>query len=480
MSPRGRQLARLEPAHLIELAFTMALLEKQQTRLDGSQMGEFSPLYHHIQSFLHKIAEVVPYESILCEIAYGRHKTTVDLCASLLEEHEICFPSSLLMHTCLLVTLSKSHGIVSDSQTPLEDTAYFSWMAHKLLLDKYVMKLTKISAELEEKGISFRDILTVLKAVFVELGSVDSLTSIMEQKESSLVYLTKLLEKCGLENTEDIPAVSRTSAVDLYQSLKSPVTVLNEGRKKLSQMNTTSENDPEENKKMISKLENARGEQFDCCIGVLCGFMYQHYRIPFTEENPVTVFKSFRLFIGPIWTAMKNTISKEMKKEGKDDDFDFEEVFKSNRIISTAKKCKKMVAKGTQIAECMYDGKLRFLVSNIDKAAVATIAPSSSDYIVYSLEQKLMELCSARGMTTKTPIDTIVKSWVKYFNGCPLLDVAQSHRSLIVRWMKWSLMVTELRLTLEKYTTISVSGLVNSGKSQLMRNLFGLDVSWFK
>lgn len=481
MNPRRAQLARMEPAHLIELAFTMALLEKQQNRLDGSSIGELSPLFHHIQMFLHEIATVVPYESILCAIAYGRHDLTVNQCASLVEENQITFPFSLLMLTCILVALCKGQGINLDLQTPIEDSAYFSWMSSKLLLKEHSKKL-EIKSDF-----SFRDMLDFFKASSIWFGSIGSMFSVQKQKDSSLKYLAELLAKVDVLTMDDsdLPAISELSAVNLYRYLNSPVTILNEGRKKLqlAQIGAGCGKHSEENEKMISALEDVRGKQFNCCIAVLCGFMYQHFRVPFTEENPVTVLKTLQLYFGPMWKAssLKSRIRMVMNEDTREREAQdlASKILNASTLISTTKKCQKMVAKGTQVAKRWYDGKLRFLVSNIDKTAVESIASSSSDYIVYALEQKLKKLCCVCGITTEKSVECIVLNWESYFKSRPLLDISKSHRSLIARWIKWSLMITELRIILENYTTITVSGLVNSGKSQLMRSLFGLDVSWF-
>ena len=102
---------------------------------------------------------------------------------------------------------------------------------------------------------------------------------------------------------------------------------------------------------------------------------------------------------------------------------------------------------------------------------------ASTEYSTYTLERKLKEICSERKIGMETSVDRIVHEWHKTFKGCPAVNIASSHRSLIGRWIKWSLMVHELRYMLENHITIAITGLVNSGKTQLIRSLFGFDVS---
>ena len=67
--------------------------------------------------------------------------------------------------------------------------------------------------------------------------------------------------------------------------------------------------------------------------------------------------------------------------------------------------------------------------------------------------------------------------WGKLFEDNILSLVALSHRPLIARWLKWALMVHNLREELARYMAVGVVGLVNSGKSRLVNTLFGIKVS---
>ena len=572
--------------------------------LDESSSRHFSPLFHHINSFLHEIALVVPFESILCSIAYSKHQPTVDLCKRKIEELHIKFPFTLMSRSGLLVASARNLGIFSSEQNPLEDCAYFSWLSSKLFA-----KLNCLFGD--DDDIKLGQTHIIVKLCFYLLGTTGSVITVGGLRDNHKDFLTRSLASTDEnEYSTELSAVSSMSAVDLYaiepdflpdEKIKSPMAILNEGRRKLSSENSDSGHP---NKDIMMALADVRGEQLNLCIGVLCGFMYQPIRVPFTEDNPVTFFKTVRIYIGPLWNCFKSltkhlvkevftetkdasttkyaitdtenedndtaanclvendpdgkrpdlkvttglefdeesnhdfecrieaesdditeqgfvgqiqdntekefmrrnseyeeqdgskdesrkssvefcdehsdNLSEEESEKDSDDEFVeiVERVFDETTLTTIARKCRKMVTKGTQVAGHMYDGKLKFLVSNIDQKAGADIAPSSSDFCIYALEQTLKDLCLKHSITVQTSIDTIVNKWADYFKNCPLVNVAKSHHSLIARWIKWSLMVGELRVTLEKYTTITVAGLVNSGKSQLMKTLFGLDVSF--
>lgn len=113
-----------------------------------------------------------------------------------------------------------------------------------------------------------------------------------------------------------------------------------------------------------------------------------------------------------------------------------------------------------------YAAKLQFMAQGMTKTVTC-----NSQYISYSLERQLSELCNERRVDTDIPLDELVAKWGVIFKESILSLVAISHRPLIARWLKWALMVHNLREELAKYTTVGVAGLVNSGKSKLISSL---------
>ena len=127
---------------------------------------------------------------------------------------------------------------------------------------------------------------------------------------------------------------------------------------------------------------------------------------------------------------------------------------------------------GSEANDNQYAAKLQFIVQGMEKTVTC-----NTQYISYSLERQLSELCKARKIDTHFPLDRLVGQWGKLFEENILSLVALSHRPLIARWLMWALMVHHLREELAKYTAVGVIGLVNSGKSRLVNTLFGIKVS---
>ena len=119
-----------------------------------------------------------------------------------------------------------------------------------------------------------------------------------------------------------------------------------------------------------------------------------------------------------------------------------------------------------------YAAKLQFIVQGIRKTVTC-----NTQYISYSLERQLSELCEERMIDALFPLDKLVGQWGVLLKENILSLVAISHRPLIARWLKWALMVHNLREELAKYTAVGVVVLVNSGKSRLVNTLFGIKVS---
>ena len=118
-----------------------------------------------------------------------------------------------------------------------------------------------------------------------------------------------------------------------------------------------------------------------------------------------------------------------------------------------------------------YAAKLQFMVQGMTKTVTC-----NSQYISYSLERQLVNLCKECEIDASISHDSLSTRWGKLFKGTTFSLVALSHRPLIARWLKWALMVHNLREELAKYTAVGVAGLVNSGKSVLVNTLFGIKV----
>ena len=433
-----------------------ALLEKRANRFCQSptHLGEPPHFLTYFKRFLRDIAAVVPYESILCTIAHCRNKRISEDCMHSINNME--FPFSLTTYiSSFVAALRVQHEKATEANTAnlyyqlsFEECASFMW-----LKAKYNGKSVK----------SFS------RDLFTDSFIFGSLEELYEEALCLRTKVQKSLEQ--ISSLDEAKAISDKSTKDLFSTtysrhsreeasmLKSPILILIEGREILHHTNNTSNLQVDEERqsyeKTVEVLSMARGGQFDISIGVICGFMYQHVRVPFTEVNPITLLKTLQYRIGPFKDVLKND---------------------SNFWASIVERCRNAVSKGSRVAEHTYHGKLKFLVTEIDPSSKAYIDPISSEHSMYMLEKRLKELCDTRGITKEKSVGTMIESWRTLFAGCPIADVAVTHQTLISQWIKWSLMIHELRQMLETHVTIAIAGLVNSGKTQLIRTLFGFDV----
>jgi hypothetical protein len=139
--------------------------------------------------------------------------------------------------------------------------------------------------------------------------------------------------------------------------------------------------------------------------------------------------------------------------------------------VKIADYVKAIVSAQSDASDNQYAAKLQFLVQGMEKTVTC-----NSQYVSYSLERQLTDLCEKQRIDPSIPLDDLLLRWGKLFKEETLSLVARSHRPLIARWLKWALMVHNLREELAKYTAVGVTGLVNSGKSKLVSTLFGLQV----
>ena len=122
---------------------------------------------------------------------------------------------------------------------------------------------------------------------------------------------------------------------------------------------------------------------------------------------------------------------------------------------------KNTTAAGRKPEEKSYAGKLQFLLQGVEQTATCSIS--------YSLEY---QLCKHLKFDKSLSVNDLIKRWSTIFRNDALSLVAAPYQPLIARWLKWALLVHDLRETLARYTCVGVIGLVNSGKSQLVSTLF--------
>ena len=218
------------------------------------------------------------------------------------------------------------------------------------------------------------------------------------------------------------------------------------------------------NKKMLDTINNIRKKQ-KVCSTLLGAFMEAQVRVPLVKsvQDTAQAIGKTAIAVG-VWALLSMPY------------FDVEPLLSvkySSLIVEVAK-----FIHGTYSeSKCVdvgdeYAGKLQFLLQGM-----VTTVSCNSRYISYSLEQQLQEQCAKLNINASTDLMQLINNWENIFHEDVLSLVTPQSRELVARWLKWSLMVHNLREELAKYTSVGVIGLVNSGKSKLVSSLFNMPVS---
>ena len=501
---RQRQLARLTPSQLIEVTYLSALLE--QHPFTGPQ-----PLSHKvtvIKEFLEKVVEVVPLESVGYAIAYGSDYIAQQ-CVKVLDARFKDMPLSLLMSDCF----SKAAGRVNSGM---------SSEIHGELLHPALDKLDfhdRFSEHLYHFDYDFNleDKTLEVKVWFPGTTSIDAPAA------THTYSLLDLERKYNIEPNKDLFQLSHTtnffdlqtklliavtqkparvnnvicglSISSLYglssSQLRFPIDMLEIGKGKLASLIETSSSDNSStsvkgfqvsprvstsatssslnNKLMLKTVNDIRTKDLAICSSLLAGFMEQHeVVIPLIKsqrDHSKALALSARASVG-VWALSS---------------LDFEHIqpilkqCRGQQLLVKIEDYIKGIVEAKAMApspdDTQYAAKLQFIVQGAEKTVTC-----NSQYISYSLERQLADLCKKRNITETIALDKLCSLWDQLFERNILSLVAKSHRPLIARWLKWALMVHNLREELAKYTAVGVVGLVNSGKSRLINSLFGIQV----
>ena len=274
-------------------------------------------------------------------------------------------------------------------------------------------------------------------------------------------------------------------------TLQSPIQALIDARQQLMSFSEAaqrneidtqpSQSSLEVNEEMIQVVKHIQEYSLNMCSALLAAFMEQQIRIPLIKThlatakvlspaNPVAMgswaFISMELKdIQEILTSSESTCSQVLVEIG-----DY-----ITSVIEQAKKTSDMGNLFTQFlpADIKYADKLLFLVHGIKTGKTVTC---STQFISYSLERQLYQLSKQLKFDKNFSVKKLVSDWDTTFKNNALSVVAPSHRPLIARWLKWALLIHNLRETLAEYTCVGTIGLSNSGKSHLVNTLFDVQV----
>ena len=497
VSSRQQQLARLTPSKLIELAYLSALLE--QYPHSSSQ-----PLSHKVEvirNFLEEVVQVVPLESILYAIANGSYNVVLS-CSKALAACDLDLPpSSLMMNGFSVATSRLIWGV------PTQLTLVAASEARKQL-PQWKSLIRSLRQEKSGKmiytifpripGASGRMPFSPPLAQFeyspeklVDNPEIKKMGEYLQKIHDSLVVQVEHQDRnqskkvvSGL-NIELLYPIHSKSSQQSDVTLKSPLDILADGRKELASLairaqlqfqaeaTSSAEMKPKGsthllNQEMLEAVNNIRNNDLATCKALLGGFMeQQEVNIPLVKSQKADLSTALKLSAAAtvgVWALFSlnySDIQPILSKCHGD-----QLLVKIHDYVNTI-----LGPQSVAPDDAPYAAKLQFMVQGMTKSVTC-----NSQYISYSLERRLVDLCKECKIGTSVSLSSLIGKWGKLFKGTTFSLVALSHRPLIARWLKWALMVHNLREELAKYTAVGVAGLVNSGKSVLVNTLFGINV----
>ena len=281
---------------------------------------------------------------------------------------------------------------------------------------------------------------------------------------------------CGRNIGEIYPVQYSDRPKPCKTPLKSLPQILHDARQKLTHLSFAHKDRKglgdisSPNCEMLALVNGIIENDLEPCVSMLGGFMEQQIRIPLVN-NPKDTVEAFAaaetsgaVGVWALFALGRTDIESILCKRGAQQRFVVQIAEFIQGVLNKAKKPKYL--------STSYEGKLQFLLQGLTNTVSC-----SSHYISYSLERELVRLCRNFDITPKSKVKELTSQWDSKFNKTALALVPSSHRPLVARWIIWALNIYQLREGLAKYITIGIIGLVNSGKSTLVKKLFKKEVS---
>ncbi len=467
----------------------------------------FSHRFNTVKHFLEQIVSVVPIESIFHTIAISDDLEIMTRCCSLLESSQLDLPPSLLLFSSVDNALYAAHSLTGVGQFKRfhsNENKYLEWKqvvsgktvtkeTARAHYQKYAKQSSRATGAPTVNKIIDREAFYATKYHQMYLQMSPKYTQSDAHKYFQTVLpnhpnpqlLSRIItlsdnSLMSVKNFKQVNAINDLKLGMIYPSQeKSPLEILVVSRKKLSQLSQqsisrssdTSLKEDQQlsqlyNSKMLELVNDIRSKDLKMCTHLLGAFMENQIKVPLVQSKfntakalgalvnaaAVGVWAMFSLSLGDMNAVIQSIPSGSL-------------------LVQVKEYIKGIFAEKTTTADHNYAGKLQFLIQGMDKTVSC-----NTHYISYSLERQLIELCKKLNISESTPLEVLVQDWDKLFKEDVLSLVVPTHRSLIACWIKWALMIHNLREELAKYTTVGVVGLVNSEKSLLVSTLFNIEV----
>ena len=484
MTSRQAQLAKLTPSQVIELAYLSALLEQHP----NNSTSVLSRKFEIIAKFLRDVVKVVPFESIVFAIAFSSYETAL-VCYKALTSCGIKPPVSHMMMTSLKCAacrvrdgippqLSIVHHRSSQSQVSAMISTTFT--AAEIDDENQLIKLETFAPDspfipIDETTFSLDKRHTIRdQEVGQHINNMNREVTELFIKQQPRVVVSNL-------NIEFLYPVT-TSSSEAIPVLKSPIDILVKGREELSRLargattgdaSATHSQLPQTkecNQQMLDKVNAIRKSDLEVCTSLLGGFMEQQdIDIPLSksrQDSTRAVCLTATATVG-VWALFSLDYSHIQPILAQ---CDGEKLLV--KILDYVKSISGVSPDSDDPSNTSYAAKLQFMTQGMTKTVTC-----NTQYVGYSLERQLVELCKNGKIEASVSLSDLLNKWGKLFKNNTLSLVDHNYRPLIGRWLKWALMVHNLREELARYTAVGVTGLVNSGKSKLINTLFGIQVS---
>lgn len=518
------QLAKHTPSEVIELAYLGAMLEchsQHEVQLTTSKR------FKEVARFLEEAVQVVPLESVFFAIAYSDDDSNTALeCAKALMKSQLQPPPSEMMvigsqkaafrmrtgmrpevlDQCTARAISElSARLPSFSPLPVKPQKSYpkpTYQTYRTSPKPSYSDITRHSAPAAASQVLLPTeaflipVPTFQVSVDINVKNLppgshgrafpevaDSMEKLAQKTYERAVAKGNTLDVVCKHNIEHIYPADAYRRHTMHGTLQSPLDILKDARKQLaSYVDELQQNSDTgatvctqtTNEQMLEFVREIRENNLKICAALLGSFMEQQIHIPLLN-SPMDTAKVISSRSSPVavgvWAlfSMSHLDLQKMLSSTQGNSLTVEIADYMAGIFDP--KLNHPETKRTKQSDSKYAGKLQFMLQGIKKTVSC-----STQYISYSLERQLCNNPKVNESIKSIKVQDLTDNWDKIFKGDALSLVAKSHRPLIARWMKWAILVHDLREALASYMCMGVIGLINSGKSQLVNTLFKVQV----
>ena len=479
----------------MELAYLSALLERRQE-------GHHSKRFEAIKKFFESAVSVVPLESLFHAMANAKLDVMVQCCKI------FCSCDTLskmdVSSQWLLTSMERVSSRIALAQQHLNMIQRYSTNVERL----HYSPSFDFDDDMERLQYELMRIPTAKQREYYQLlnDTYSLILPLLEKYKMQRVNRLRQHTPCKTDLKVIYPSVDDKGAQKPNETrCKAPLNLLTEGRKKLNRLSeeliaehsgyTDETATSSTNIRMLSVLTELRKE-FETCSTLLGAFMESQAQIPLDKaggDKYVNKFAKHASSIGlSVWGLLilpfeylNRLIISNLSEDFRQFVVEFSHHIRGirNYVFSPSehqfpdyderrgvRHYNMFPPSEHQFPD--YDERLEFLVGSMKQSWAI-----NQQYVSYSLERQLRMECENRNIHHNTSVNDILEQWNANFEDERLTLVPKEYRRLVARWIRWSLMINDLRESLASQTAVGVIGLVNSGKSKFVRSLFGKEVS---